>query len=90
VTLKFVKEIQSHNKLYVKNGRTYGSSNIFYDPVIKTGNTVPNYSVIPQQLSTRYTTFDGGGTRFFNYRNEFTEPGVGDKYIKFTKLGVFI
>lgn len=90
VTLKFVKEIKSHNKLYVKNGRTYGSSNIFYDPVIKTGNTVPNYSVIPQQLSTRYTTFDGGGTRFFNYRNEFTEPGVGDKYIKFTKLGVFI
>jgi hypothetical protein len=89
VTLKFIKEIKSHNKLYVKNGRTYGSSNIFYDPVIKTGNTVPNYSVIPQQLSTRYTTFDGGGTRFFNYRNEFTEPGVGDKYIKFTKLGVF-
>jgi hypothetical protein len=89
-TLTFIKEINVYNKLYVKNGRTYGSSNIFYDPVIKSGNTVPNYSIIPQQLSTKYTTFDGGGTRFFNYRNEFTEPEIGDKYIKFTKLGVFI
>jgi Putative Ig domain len=90
VTLAFLKEINTYDKLYVTNGRTYGSTNIFYDPVIKTGNTVPNYTMIPQQISTDYTTFDGGGTRFFNYRNEFTQPEIGDKYIKFTKLGVFI
>lgn len=89
VSLGFTQSINYYNKLYVRNGFTYGGTNIYYDPIVKAGNTVPNYSIIPQEIKTTYTTFDGNGTRFFNYRDEYTLPGSGDKYIKFTKLGVF-
>lgn len=89
VTLTFVESMDFYDKVYVRNGLTYGGTNIYYDPVIKPGNLIPNYSIIPQQIQTTYTSFDGNGTRFFDYRDEYTEPGSGDKYIKFPKLGVF-
>ena len=89
VTLTFAQAISFYDKLYVRNGFTYGGTNIYYDPIVKAGNTVANYSIIPQQLRTTYTTFDGNGTRFFDNRDEYTLPESGDKYIKFTKLGVF-
>jgi hypothetical protein len=167
VTLSFIQEVEYYNKVYVRNGFSYGGTNIYYDPIVKTGNNVPNYSVIPEQISAPaslravlgtgdragqvvairiisggtgykttppptikfvgdgtgasaqaqilngtiagvvitsagsgysiaptvivpvYTTFDGNGTRFFDNRDEYTLPESGDKYIKFTKLGVF-
>jgi hypothetical protein len=57
--------------------------------VIKSGKSVPDYSLIPQQIRTTYTTFDGNGTRFYDNRDEYVVPEQGDKYIKFTKIGVF-
>lgn len=90
VMLNFVKTMSFYDRIYVRNGFTYGGTNVYYDPVVKTGNNFPNYSIIPQEIRTEgYTSFDGNGTRFFDYRDTYTVPGVGDKYIKFTKTGVF-
>jgi hypothetical protein len=89
VTLTFTTEIEFNNKIYVRNGYTYGGTNIYFDPVVKSGNLVPNYSTIPQQIKTSSTRFDGNGTRFLSYRDEYSIPQQGDKYIKFAKTGVF-
>lgn len=89
VKLTFKQSIDFNNTLYVRNGTTYGSNHIYFDPVVKPGKTVPNYSVIPQQIKISSTIFDGNGTRFFNYRDSYSVPGAGDKYIKFAKTGVF-
>lgn len=89
VSLTFETEVEYYNKVYVKSGFTYGGTNMYYDPVIKQGNLVPNWSIIPQQLKTSYTTFDGNGTRFYDNRDNYTVPGSNDKYIKFAKIGVF-
>ena len=89
VTLNFVRTVVFQEKLYVRNGFTYGGTNIFYDPEEKANNTIPNYSIIQQEIRTQYTTFDGNGTRFYDNRDEYVLPEIGDKYIKFTKTGVF-
>jgi len=89
VTLTFIQSVPINGTLYVKNGFTYGGTTIYYDPVVKPGLLYPNYSIIPQQIETTYTTFDGNGTRFFSDRDVYTVPGSNDKYIKFGKLGVF-
>jgi hypothetical protein len=89
VTLSFVSSINYYNKLYVRNGFTHGATNIYYDPIVKSGKTLPNYSVIPQQIKTVSTRFDGNGTKFLDYRDIYSVPEQGDKYIKFAKNGVF-
>ena len=89
VTLTYLQEITYYNKLYVRNGYTYGATNIYYDPIIKPGNLIPNYSIIPEEVKILSTQFDGNGTRFYSYRDSYTIPEAGDKYIKFAKLGVF-
>jgi len=89
ITLNFVKTLTPYQTLYVRNGFTYGGTNIYYDPIVKPNNIIPNYSIIPQQIRIQYTTFDGNGTRFYDNRDEYVLPGIGDKYIKFTKTGVF-
>jgi hypothetical protein len=89
VTLTHLQEVSFNDKLYVRNGYTYGATNIYYDPVIKPGNLIPNYSIIPEEVKILSTQFDGNGTRFYSYRDSYTIPEAGDKYIKFSKLGVF-
>jgi hypothetical protein len=89
VTLNFVSSLNYYDKLYVRNGFTHGATNIYYDPVVKSNKTIPNYSVIPQQIKVVSTRFDGNGTKFLNYRDSYSVPEQGDKYIKFAKNGVF-
>jgi hypothetical protein len=89
VTLTLIKGIDYYDTIFVRNGFTYGGTNIYFDPVVKSGKTVPNYSIVPQQIRTIYTTFDQNGTRFYDNRDSFVVPEQGDKYIKFTKIGVF-
>jgi hypothetical protein len=89
VNLTFEQTVDFYDRLFVRNGYTFGRTNIFYDPVVKAGNLIPNYSIIPEQIDIRGTTFDGNGTRFISNRDEYTTPGSGDKYIKFAKTGVF-
>lgn len=90
VTLSFVQSLSFYDAVYVRNGFTHGATHIYYDPIVKSGLTVPNYSVIPEQIRIIATTFDGGGTKFLNFRDNYSVPGEGDKYIKFGKNGVFI
>ena len=89
VTLTLIKGIDYYDTVYVRNGFTYGGTYIYFDPVVKSNKTVPNYSIVPQQIRTIYTTFDQNGTRFYDNRDSFVVPEQGDKYIKFTKIGVF-
>ena len=89
VTLTLIKGIDYYDTVYVRNGFTYGGTYIYFDPVVKSDKTVPNYSIVPQQIRTIYTTFDQNGTRFHDNRDSFVVPEQGDKYIKFTKIGVF-
>ena len=89
VTLTFIETINFYNTLYIRNGFTHGGTHIYYDPVVKANHTVPNYSSIPQQINTNSTRFDGGGTKFLSYRDSYSVPEQGDKYIKFVKNGVF-
>lgn len=90
VTLSFVQTLGYYDAVYVRNGFTHGATHIYYDPIIKSGLNVPSYSVIPEQIRIVATTFDGSGTKFLNYRDNYSVPGEGDKYIKFGKNGVFI
>ena len=89
VALTYIQEVTIYNKLYVRNGYTYGGTNIYFDPIVKPGNIIPNYSVIPEKIQLISTQFDGNGTRFYSNRDSYTLPEIGDKYIKFSKLGVF-
>jgi len=89
VSLTFVKSLSFYDRLYVRSGYRYGRTHIFFDPVVKTGNRIPNYSIIPEQIDIDGTTFDGSGTRFISNRDQYTTPEAGDKYIKFAKTGVF-
>ena len=89
VTLTLVRGIDYYDTLWVREGDTYRDSHIYFDPIVKTGSTVPNFSLIPQTINSTYTTWDGNGTRFYNYRDKPVVPEQGDKYIKYTKTGVF-
>jgi hypothetical protein len=87
VTLQFQRQVLPGQVINV----TSETSKLFYDPQIKAGKTVPEYSLISTLLpdSTQNTSFDTEGTRFSSNRDNFTEPGTLDKYLKFPKTGVF-
>ena len=88
-TITFIPQLNYNNAIYVRNGYTHGGVNIYYDPVVKTNNTVPNYSEIPQQIKTTSTIFDGNGTLFYDYRDTYVVPEQGNKYLKFPRVNVF-
>jgi len=89
VDLTLVRGMDYYDTAYVRNGFTYGGTNIYFDPIVKAGNIVPSYTIVPQEIDTTYTTFDGNGTRFHNNRDNYVVPEQGDKYIKFVQTGVF-
>jgi hypothetical protein len=88
-TITCIPQPKYNNVLYVRNGFTHGGVNIYYDPIVKTNNIVPNYSKIPQQIKTTSTVFDGNGTLFYDYRDTYSVPEQGSNYIKFPHLNVF-
>jgi photosystem II stability/assembly factor-like uncharacterized protein len=87
VTLEFQRQILPGQVVNVVSETT----KLFYDPQVKAGKTIPEYSLISSLLpdSTQNTSFDTEGTRFSSNRDNFTEPGTLDKYLKFPKTGVF-
>jgi len=91
VTLEFTQEINVGQRVRVGNGKSFGSSIVVYDPLVKTGFSVPAYSslVVASNTSTQRTIFDGNGTKFINYRDIYSGPETGDKYLKFPQIGVF-
>jgi hypothetical protein len=88
-TITFIPQPGYNNTIYIRNGYTHGGVNVYYDPIVKTNNTVPNYSEIPQQIKTTSTIFDGNGTLFYDYRDTYVVPEQGNKYLKFPRVNVF-
>ena len=91
VNLEFIKEIELNQRIRILNGSTYASAIVFYSINLKPGQSVPYYDVFyvkPQTTLTK-TTFNNNTTRFFNYRDQYYEPGSQDKYVKFPQNGVF-
>lgn len=85
----FIPQPNFNDALYVRNGLTHGGINIYYDPYVKTGNLIPNYSKITQQIKTTGTTFDGDGTKFYDYRDVYSTPQDGGVMLKFPHQTVF-
>jgi hypothetical protein len=91
VSLTFVQEILPNNRVRIIAGKTYGGSVVYYNSNYAVNQGVPNYLIYnPQQTSYKNkTTFNGGSTRFFSYRDQYYTPGTQDKYIKFPQFGAF-
>ena len=88
-TITFIPTLNYNQTLYVRNGLTHGGINIYYDPVIKSDQLIPNFSEIPQEIRNTVTIFDGNGTRFFDYRDRYTVPEQGDSELIFPRINVF-
>jgi hypothetical protein len=69
----------------------YSGCKLYYDPIIKLGRTMPEYTVLSDTKRVlEYTTyFDGGNTRFFNNVDEYALPETGDSYLKFPKINIY-
>ena len=91
VNLVFVQEIQLNDRVRIVSGGTYAGSILYYNQNLNPGQTVPYYAVYRHQLRSvaKRTTFNGDTTRFYNYRDQYYEPGTQDKYVKFPQYGVF-
>lgn len=86
VTLVFLRPVNLTQAVTIKRD----GSQVFYDPTIKPNNTVPTYTLLtnaPHDTKNN-TTFDGAGTRFANHRDNYSDPGSLDKYLKFPNTGV--
>jgi hypothetical protein len=88
--VNFIPMASYNDVIYVRNGRSRGGVNIYYDPVIEAGALVPSWSKITQQIRTSGTTFDGDGTKFYDFRDSYITPGQGESAVRFPRLNVFI
>jgi len=91
VNLSFVKEIELNQRVRILRGGTYGGAVMYYTPIVPEGQSVPYYvvyQVAPPAVDPK-TTFNGGTTRFFSFKDTYYEPGTQDKYLKFPQDGVF-
>jgi hypothetical protein len=75
VTLKFIKELNQGDVVKVLDGRSNGHSYLRYSNSIEIGKTVPRYTEVPSTITIGgntdgRTSFDSGGTRFFDNRDE--------------------
>lgn len=87
VILEFQRQILPGQVVTVINE----TSKLIYNPLIQPGKTVPEYSLVSNSLadSTQNTSFDEEGTRFVSNKDQYTQPGELDQYLKFPKTGVF-
>lgn len=74
VTLQFIKEMEQGAIVKVLDGRSNGHSYMKYSTSIATGDNVPKYVEVPSQVTIGgetdgRTSFDLGGTRFFDNRD---------------------
>jgi hypothetical protein len=91
VTLTWQQQIQVGQRVRVNRGLSLGGTIQVYDPDTKVGQSVPSYTVLVSQnnASATRTTFDGNGTKIVDYRDIYTSPESGDKYLKYPQIGVF-
>lgn len=91
VSLEFVQAIELGTRIRILGGKNYTGAIVYYSFSGTPGQSVPAWQVFKYQPNTvaRPTTFNGGGTRFFSYRDVYYTPGTQDKYLKFPQYGVF-
>lgn len=86
VTLSFVRQVNLGQSVMIKQENI----KLVYDIALAYNRSTPAYTVRKEELELpKRTTFDGSGTRFSSNRDQYTEPGTLDKYLKFPRLGVF-
>lgn len=88
--VNFIPQASYNNVVYVRNGQSRSGVNIYYDPVIAVNELVPSWSKITQQIRPAGTTFDGDGTKFYDFRDTYLSPGQGESAVRFPRLNVFI
>jgi hypothetical protein len=88
VLLNFEEEILPFQSVIVTRGATYSDTTLYLRAQPQLGRSELSYEPIPKILSNA-TIFDGGDTRFLDYRDLYLDPGRGDKYVLYPKLGVF-
>lgn len=88
ITLSFEQEIQPGSFVKVKRGETYRGSQLLLNLSPPAGRAELNYRKL-DILVTNETIFDGGDTTFIENRELYVDPGRGDKYAIYPKLGVF-
>lgn len=91
VSLTMIQEVVLNQYVQVAAGNTYRATQIYYDPIVKVNNSVPEYSrLVSSNVDTTQTVFDGGSTRFYDNRDQYADPGTDDKYLKFPKNNCFV
>ena len=92
VYLSFVQEIRFNQRVQIINGKSAASSILYYNPIFRVGQSVPEYSVFQLSLNAIITptTFNAGTTKFFSNRDQYYTPGENDQYLKFPQSGPFI
>jgi hypothetical protein len=88
-SITFIPTPVYNDIVFVRNGTSHGGVNVYYDPIINTGNVVPNWSEIPQQIKATGTIFDGNGTKFYDYRDNYVIPQQGEQQLLFPRQNVF-
>lgn len=89
-TITFIPTPNYNDVVFIRNGTSHGGVNVYYNPIIPEGNVVPGWSEIPQEIKTVGTTFDGDGTKFYDYRDNYVIPQQGEKQVVFPRQNVFI
>jgi hypothetical protein len=91
VILTSILEVVPNDRVRIISGGTYGGAIMYYDQILAIGQTVPYYKVYKLGVNsiTHRTTFNADTTKFFNYRDQYYEPGINDHYLKFPQYGMF-
>ena len=86
VSLTFVRPVNLQQVVTVSRD----FAQFVYDPQIQGTNIAPAYTLLTTAplSSKNITTFDQSGTRFASNRDNYSDPGSLDKYLKFPKTGV--
>lgn len=92
INLVFQTELDLEQVIQIRYGSKYGGNKIWYSVSnIIAPMTVPDWKIIQPAVVNppAPTTFDSNTTRFLNAVDTYQAPEIGDKYLKFPKIGVF-
>lgn len=89
IKLTFEQEVIPGTYFKILRGETYSGKLLRLNSVPDSGNSELSYYEISTGFELESTEFDGGDTKFFDYRDLYLDPNRSDKYVKYPKLGVF-
>lgn len=88
ITLTFDQAVLPGQAVRVRSGQTYARQQLILSTSPALGRTELAYSPLTVSQNNE-TIFDGGDTQFIEFRELYQDPGRGDKYVIYPKLGVF-